>query len=214
MATDSFSSLFPNAHRSPLSAVRSIWASVGLPSSPPSSSPSPPPTSSSPSASASSTPASASKPSAIPRPPATTSPGTLSHLAPFYRGFPITVLGSVPYRGGIFFTWETLHAYCRSHLGEASYRTHKSKLDFLIGALSGAFAQAATYPLEIVRRRQQVASGEGHDHGRVRDVVRTVWRNHGWRGFYVGMGLGLVKQVPMHAISLGTWQAAKRMLDI
>lgn len=124
------------------------------------------------------------------------------------------MLGSVPYRGGIFLTWETLHAQARLRLGPTTYASNRKKLDFFIGALSGAIAQAATYPLEIVRRRQQVATGEIGESGKVLDVVRTVWRTKGWSGFYVGMGLGLVKQVPMHAISLGTWQMAKRMLNI
>lgn len=199
MATDAFASRLPDGNRvTPFSAIRSIWSSVGSSHAPSSPTPStaPPPTNPSPSI----------------RPPPPTS--TLSHLAPFYRGFPITVLGSVPYRGGIFLTWETLHAYAATYLSPTTYASHRTKLDFSIGAMSGALAQAATYPLEIVRRRQQVAQREKGERGGVVEVVKHVYRSKGWRGFYVGMGLGLVKQVPMHAISLGTWQLSKRALGI
>lgn len=46
------------------------------------------------------------------------------------------------------------------------------------------------------------------------ETVGSVWHSRGWRGFYAGLGIGLVKQVPMHSISLASWQAAKVALNI
>lgn len=120
-------------------------------------------------------------------------------LVPFYRGFFVTVIGTVPYRGGIFLVWETLNAYSCELFSPSFRATHQHKLHLAIGAIAGTSAQIATYPLEVVRRMQQ-ASGSLNMRKRMgfRDTVRMVWQTGGWKGFYAGLGTGLVKQVPMH----------------
>ncbi|KAK0201863.1 putative LEU5-mitochondrial coenzyme A transporter-member of the mitochondrial carrier family [Desarmillaria ectypa] len=137
-------------------------------------------------------------------------------LRNFYRGFVVTLAGTVPYRGGIFLVWETLNQYSRERLSSSFRAANQHKLHLIIGAIAGTTAQIATYPLEVVRRIQQAS---GHASGSQRafgiwEMVVTIQRTSGWRGFYTGLGIGLVKQVPMHSISLSVWQAAKKLLDI
>jgi solute carrier family 25 (mitochondrial carrier protein), member 16 len=133
----------------------------------------------------------------------------------FYRGFAVSLLGTIPYRGGIFMVWETLKSQSRQHLSPEFQERHRHRLNLTIGAIAGATAQIATYPLEVIRRYQQ-ASGMLHAQHFVgfRETISQVWRTSGWRGFYAGLGVGLIKQVPMHSISLAAWQAAKHILDI
>ncbi|KAJ6631561.1 mitochondrial carrier domain-containing protein [Mycena sp. CBHHK59/15] len=133
----------------------------------------------------------------------------------FYRGFTVSLLGTVPYRGGIFLVWETLNAHARKTLPPATLQANQTRIHLAIGAIAGTVSQIFTYPLEVIRRTQQ-ASGKGTPNRMVgfRETVRSVWMTAGWRGFFTGLGIGLVKQVPTQSISLAVWQVGKKVLNI
>jgi len=146
------------------------------------------------------------------------SSGGITGLVPFlhfYRGFTVSLLGTVPYRGGIFLVWETLNAKARAVLPPATLHANQTRIHLAIGAIAGTAAQMFTYPLEVIRRTQQ-ASGKGTPNRMIgfQETVRSVWMAAGWRGFFTGLGIGLFKQVPTHAISLTSWQLAKKALNI
>lgn len=133
----------------------------------------------------------------------------------FYRGFTVSVLGIVPYRGGIFLIWETLNSHSRDRLSAETLHSHQTQIHLVVGAIAGTVAQVVTYPLEVVRRTQQ-PSGAGSPEKifSFRETVARVWTQAGWRGFFSGLGIGLIKQVPTHSISLAAWQIAKQILDV
>ncbi|KAH8918431.1 mitochondrial carrier [Atractiella rhizophila] len=133
----------------------------------------------------------------------------------FYRGFAVSLVGTVPYRGGIFLVWETLNSFVHGRMDDRMFHENRTRIHFVLGAISGATAQVATYPLEVVRRLQQVGGTRNPDRMiSFWEVVQEVWKTRGVRGFYVGLGLGLVKQVPMTSISLTSYWWAKRVLGI
>lgn len=76
----------------------------------------------------------------------------------FYRGFAVSALGTVPYRGGIFLVWETLNAAVRTRLDARSFDAHRGRIHLAVGALAGASAQIVTYPLEVRHRAVLVAT--------------------------------------------------------
>ncbi|KNZ71907.1 hypothetical protein J132_05181 [Termitomyces sp. J132] len=133
----------------------------------------------------------------------------------FYRGFTVSALGTVPYRGGIFLIWETLNAQSRERFSRETLDAYQTRIHLVIGAISGTVAQVATYPLEVIRRTQQ-ASGAGFPERMIgfRETVTRIWTLARWGGFFSGLGIGLIKQVPMHSISLVVWQIAKRLLNV
>jgi solute carrier family 25 (mitochondrial carrier protein), member 16 len=136
-------------------------------------------------------------------------------LLHFYRGFAVSLLGTIPYRGGIFMVWETLKSQSHQHLTPEFRENNRHRLNLAMGGIAGATSQIVTYPLEVIRRYQQASGRHNAQHFvGFRETVRTIWVAGGWRGFYAGLGVGLIKQVPMHSISLAAWQAAKRILDI
>ncbi|KAJ7188763.1 mitochondrial carrier [Mycena filopes] len=146
------------------------------------------------------------------------SSGGITGLVPFlhfYRGFTVSLLGTVPYRGGIFLVWETLNAQARAVLPPATVKANQTRIHLVVGAIAGTVSQIFTYPLEVIRRTQQ-ASGKGTPNRMIgfQETVRSVWMVSGWRGFFAGLGIGLFKQVPTHAISLTSWQLAKKALNI
>ena len=145
----------------------------------------------------------------------------------FYRGFSPTLAGILPYAGMSFLTHDTTSDWLRLPL-IAPYTTissTSSNLDgppilkawaqFLAGGLAGLVSQTASYPLEVIRRRMQVggAVGDGHRLGIVETAGR-IYKETGWRGFWVGLTIGYVKVVPMVAVSFFVYQRMKIVLAV
>ncbi|KAF9548374.1 mitochondrial carrier [Agrocybe pediades] len=136
-------------------------------------------------------------------------------LLNFYRGFPLTVMAAIPYRGGLFLAWETLNAKSVEILGEETVQANRMTVHLAIGAVAASIGEVFIYPLGVIRRTQQASGVEFPERMLgFRETTRQVWTKAGWRGFYAGMGIGLVKQIPLHSISLTSWQLAKRVLDV
>ncbi|KAH8985749.1 mitochondrial carrier [Lactarius hatsudake] len=136
-------------------------------------------------------------------------------LLRFYRGFTASLVGIVPYAGTAFLTW----GYLRSTLvplAPDGRRPRATPLaDLGIGALSGAVAQTVSYPFEVVRRRMQVGGlTEPGRWLRWGETVRAIWARGGPKGFFVGLGIGYLKMVPMNAVSFAVWQGMRRLLDL
>jgi len=154
--------------------------------------------------------------------PTFTSPAPISRdlfhtfpLLKFYRGFTVSLAGIVPYAGTAFLAW----GYLRANLVPVAPDGHRPRAmplaDLGIGALSGALAQTVSYPFEVVRRRMQVGGltqpGRWLRWG---ETARAIWMRGGARGFFVGLGIGYLKIVPMNAVSFAVWQGMKRLLGL
>ena len=46
------------------------------------------------------------------------------------------------------------------------------------------------------------------------ETARTTWREHGVRGFFVGLAIGYVKVIPMVAVSFYTYERMKAVFGI
>ncbi|KAJ3757018.1 mitochondrial carrier domain-containing protein [Lentinula raphanica] len=132
----------------------------------------------------------------------------------FYRGFSATLIGMIPYAGVSFLTWGYLRARFLPPPNDAKMKSTPAA-DLVIGAVSGAMAQTASYPFEVIRRRMQVG-GITHPERWLRwgETVRAIWASSGWKGFYVGLSIGYLKVVPMTAVSYAVWQNGKRLLGV
>ncbi|KAF7793479.1 hypothetical protein EIP86_004591, partial [Pleurotus ostreatoroseus] len=116
----------------------------------------------------------------------------------FYRGFSVSVVGMIPYAGTSFLIWGALRAHfthsqprtssSSAHMPSSKYRPI---IDLGVGAVAGAISQTVSYPFEVIRRRMQVG-GLTHPERWLRwsETVRAIWNVSGWRGFYVGLGIG------------------------
>uniref|UniRef100_A0A8W8P0B1 Solute carrier family 25 member 42 n=1 Tax=Magallana gigas TaxID=29159 RepID=A0A8W8P0B1_MAGGI len=112
--------------------------------------------------------------------------------ATLYKGFTPTVLGSIPYSGASFFTYETLKKW---HAGYCDGRDPAPIERMAFGAVAGLLGQSASYPLDIVRRRMQTAgvTGQGSMYTSISQTVKVVWRSEGWRGLYKGLSMNWIK---------------------
>ena len=134
----------------------------------------------------------------------------------------------LPYAGTSFLTHDTATDWLRLP-ALAPYTTTPSPVsrdpnaplilkywaEFLAGGFAGFVSQTASYPFEVVRRRMQVggAVGDGHRLGMAETSVK-VWKEAGFKGFWVGLTIGYVKVVPMVAVSFFVYERMKVVLGV
>ncbi|KAK3095684.1 hypothetical protein FSP39_017568 [Pinctada imbricata] len=114
-------------------------------------------------------------------------------IATLYRGFTPTVLGSIPYSGTSFFTYETLK---KEHAGLFGGRDPTPVERLGMGAFAGLLGQSASYPLDIIRRRMQTAgvTGHSHDYKSILGTAKYVVKSEGYiKGLYKGLSMNWVK---------------------
>lgn len=153
-----------------------------------------------------------------------------SGLANFFRGFTPTVWGMLPYAGASFLVHDTMSDVMRlpalrgyttlpNTQGKGADPDKPPQLKYwaelTTGGVAGFVSQTLSYPLEVIRRRMQVGAvvGDGHRLG-MTEVARRIWAERGWRGFFVGLGIGYVKVVPMVATSFFAYERGKYYLGI
>ena len=151
-----------------------------------------------------------------------------SGLVNFYRGFTPTLVGMLPYAGMSFLAHDTAGDWLRLP-ALAPYTTTspptsrdpnappilKYWAEFLAGGFAGLVSQTASYPLEVIRRRMQVggAVGDGHRLG-MAETSANIWKEAGFKGFWVGLTIGYVKVVPMVATSFFVYERMKVVLGL
>ena len=154
-------------------------------------------------------------PSSVPLPSATKKLFDHLPILKFYRGFTVTIAGMIPYAGTSFLVWGFLRARFLPPKEDSSRKQRTPIADLTFGAISGAISQTVSYPFEIVRRRMQVGGLTRPDRWLGwSETIRDIWRANGLRGFYVGLGIGYLKVVPMTAVSFAVWQAGKHVLGV
>jgi solute carrier family 25 protein 42 len=128
-----------------------------------------------------------------------------------YRGLRVTLLGIMPYAGLSFTTYHTLKAQAVSRWKLNSERDIPRGYSVAFGGIAGLVGQSVTYPLDIVRRRMQVSSG---------DQYRTIWgslvqivKNEGLRGgLYKGLSMNWIKGPIAVTISFNVNDFVKQLL--
>ena len=150
----------------------------------------------------------------------------------FFRGFTPTLWGMIPYAGSSFVTHDaagdfmrkpSLAPYTILPLSERSQRQLapnkpaplRAWAELATGALAGLVSQTLSYPLEVIRRRMQVGGVVGDGHRlTMTEVTKNIYKARGFRGFYVGLGIGYVKVVPMVATSFYVYERMKVVFGI
>ncbi|CAO1623007.1 unnamed protein product [Sympodiomycopsis kandeliae] len=117
-----------------------------------------------------------------------------------YRGCVPTSAGVAPYVAINFAAYEALRKrFIDSETGQVS-----TLMKLSCGALAGSISQTITYPLDVLRRRMQVAgmknSKLGYSDKNAIDAIRNILKRDGVLGLYRGLWPNLLKVAP----SIGT----------
>jgi solute carrier family 25 protein 16 len=149
-------------------------------------------------------------------------PIPLAGLANFFRGFTATMCGMLPYAGASFLVHDTASDFLRSPM--FAHRTTipgsqpnsdkppqlKAWAELSSGGFAGFVSQTVSYPLEVIRRRMQVGGVVGDGHRlRMGEVAGRIWLEKGFQGFFVGLGIGYLKVVPLAATSFFVYERMK-----
>lgn len=119
-----------------------------------------------------------------------------------YKGIVPTTMGVAPYVAINF----ALYEYLRDSMNASTQYDFSNPLWKLsAGAFSSFVGGVLIYPLDLLRKRYQVASmagGElGFQYGSVTQALTTIFKNEGFFGAYKGLTANLYKIVPSMAVS-------------
>ena len=84
---------------------------------------------------------------------------------------------------------------------------------FFIGAAAKTVAAVSTYPYQVVRSRMQQGRAE-YLHLSFMGVCTRLWKQEGWRGFYRGLVLNVVKVTPAAAVTFWSYEFMLRELRL
>ncbi|CAK9821475.1 Solute carrier family 25 member 16 [Anthophora retusa] len=144
-----------------------------------------------------------------------------------YRGFWPTIFGMIPYAGFSFYSFEKLKYLCMknapNYFCEICDRntgglvlTIPAKL--LCGGIAGAIAQSFSYPLDVTRRRMQLAMMSEATHkysSGMLQTIKMIYKENGIiRGLYRGMSINYVRVIPMISVSFTTYEIMKQILQL
>ncbi|KAF7997205.1 hypothetical protein HCN44_005482 [Aphidius gifuensis] len=144
-----------------------------------------------------------------------------------YRGFWPTIIGMIPYAGFSFYSFEYLKYFCMKYFPQylcddcprntgGLVLTLPAKL--LCGAIAGAVAQSFSYPLDVTRRRMQLAMMDPatHKYGSgMMLTIQMIYQENGIiRGLYRGMSINYLRAIPMVSVSFATYEVIKQMLHL
>uniref|UniRef100_A0A7S4TAE5 Mitochondrial carrier protein n=1 Tax=Alexandrium monilatum TaxID=311494 RepID=A0A7S4TAE5_9DINO len=138
-----------------------------------------------------------------------------------YRSLPITLAMSVPYTGLLVAANDSLKRAWRLERNGADASLSVAHRYFVCAGLSGAFAAAATLPLDVLKTRIQTqACQTGADfpraaaapkHG-ILSVAQGILRTEGLRGFFRGLLPRVLLSAPSAGISWGTYETVRMAL--
>jgi len=109
-------------------------------------------------------------------------------IAGLYRGFVISCVGIIVYRGlyfGMFDSFKPL-------LG--SYETNIFAT-FLLGWLVTNGAGLASYPIDTIRRRMMMTSGEAVKYKSSLDCAAQILKKEGWKSMFKGAGANVLRAI-------------------
>lgn len=144
-----------------------------------------------------------------------------------YRGFVPTLMGMVPYAGLSFYTFEYLKYGCMKYMPAFTCKPCKKNTGGLVltvpakllcGGMAGAIAQSVSYPLDVTRRRMQLALMNPDTKHYSKGMFITlghIYREHGIvKGLYRGMSINYLRATPMVAVSFSTYELCKQLLSL
>lgn len=110
-------------------------------------------------------------------------------VAGLYRGFVISCVGIVIYRGLYFGIFDSIKPILPKSVKDNLFA------NFLLGWGVTVGAGLASYPIDTIRRRMMMTSGEGEKYSGSIDCARKILANEGWKSFFKGAAANILRGV-------------------
>ena len=111
-------------------------------------------------------------------------------IAGLYRGFGPSVLGIIVYRGLYFGMYDSIKPVVLVGPLEGNFLA-----SFMLGWAVTTGAGIASYPLDTIRRRMMMTSGEAVKYASALDAARKIMAAEGIRSFFKGAGANILRGV-------------------
>eukprot|EP00884_Botryococcus_braunii_P003137 jgi/Botrbrau1/12824/Bobra.20_1s0014.1 len=123
-----------------------------------------------------------------------------------YRGLGASLIGVIPYAAVRLTMYDVLKSSYQRMTGD----TPPPQVLALFGAASAVAATAASFPLEVVRRRAMVGKCSFNTFA----ALRTIAKTEGTGALYKGMVLTWAKQAPQYAVQMMVYDMLKQSLFV
>ena len=110
-------------------------------------------------------------------------------IAGLYRGFVISCVGIVIYRGLYFGIYDSIKPNLPADMRDSLL------INFLLGWGVTVTAGLASYPIDTIRRRMMMTSGEGEKYSGSIDCARKILANEGMKSFFKGAAANILRGV-------------------
>eukprot|EP00262_Sarcandra_glabra_P019673 TRINITY_DN750_c0_g1_i1.p1 TRINITY_DN750_c0_g1~~TRINITY_DN750_c0_g1_i1.p1 ORF type:complete len:389 (+),score=64.36 TRINITY_DN750_c0_g1_i1:174-1340(+) len=111
-------------------------------------------------------------------------------IAGIYRGFNLSCVGIIVYRGLYFGLYDSLKPVILVGDYQDSFFA-----SFALGWLVTNGASFASYPIDTVRRRMMMTSGEAVKYKSTPDAFSQIVKNEGWKSLFKGAGANILRAV-------------------
>ncbi|KAI2643507.1 mitochondrial folate carrier protein [Xylaria nigripes] len=136
----------------------------------------------------------------------------------FYRGLGISLFG-VSHGAVQFAVYDPLKqmylnrrqkvASNGSRSGDREEQRMTNEATLVISSVSKLMAGAITYPYQVIRSRLQNYDADERFGRGIRGVIRRLWQEEGWRGFYRGIIPGVIRVMPATWVTFLVYENAK-----
>eukprot|EP00126_Sphaerothecum_destruens_P007188 Sdes_comp19730_c0_seq1m11703 len=132
-----------------------------------------------------------------------------------YKGTVITLMGIAPYVGINFTVYDSLKKKASKfyQTDKVSKPSLPVSVSLTCGALAGACALTATYPIDLIRRRFQMGSDK-FPYKNVVDATLSITKTEGVRGLFQGLAACYLKVMPAMAVNFVTYEFMKKSFHI
>jgi solute carrier family 25 carnitine/acylcarnitine transporter 20/29 len=94
----------------------------------------------------------------------------------------------------------------------SGYLFHFNFRVFFAGAFSGLINSFLSCPIELLKIRLQNQTTEKLYNGNI-DLMKKIWKNHGWKGFYRGFGMTIIRETPSYAVYFASYEILTNSMD-
>jgi solute carrier family 25 (adenine nucleotide translocator) protein 4/5/6/31 len=110
-------------------------------------------------------------------------------VAGLYRGFVISAVGIVIYRGLYFGMFDSVKPLMPASLKNNFFAT------FLLGWCVTTTAGLASYPIDTIRRRMMMTSGEAVKYASSIDCAKQILAKEGFKSYFKGAGANILRAI-------------------